>query len=402
MCSTLRRSHLLATLLALGAVAAAGCSNEHQTPVGPDIQSSVSASATPLAFTQVKAGRDHSCGLTTDHLIYCWGRNQGGQIGDGTTTDRFTPVPVVGGLHFIAVATGAYNSCGITTANRLFCWGWNSHGQSGTGSSAYGIVVPTLVKGGLRWRAVATGGEYTCAITTDDRAFCWGLNQYGQLGTNDLHQHSLPVAVVGGRLWRQIGAAYSATCGVTTANKGYCWGRNLRGEIGDGTLLLRKAPTAVRGGLLFLQIHPGQLHSCGLTTLNRAYCWGDDGEGELGNGPTQTEPSLVPSRVSGGLLFRQLSVAAGKVSCGTTIDNKAYCWGNNGAGQIGDGTGINRPAPQAVAGGLLFQLVNTGGIHSCGVTTTHKAYCWGYNASGALGTGNEEGSLVPVLVSGQM
>jgi alpha-tubulin suppressor-like RCC1 family protein len=341
----------------------------------------------------VKAGWDHSCGLTADQLIYCWGRNQVGQVGDGTTTARFTPVPVLGGLHFIAVATGAYRSCGITTANRLFCWGWNSHGQSGTGSSAYGVVVPTLVKGGLRWLAVAVGREHTCAITTDNRAFCWGLNQYGQLGTNDLHQHSLPVAVVGARFWRQIGAGYSATCGVTTANKGYCWGRNLKGEIGDGTLLLRKAPTAVRGGLLFLQIHPGQLHSCGLTTLNRAYCWGDDLLGELGNGPTQTEPSLVPSRVSGGLLFRQLSVAGtGTATCGTTTVNKAYCWG---------GDREDRP-PQAVAGGLLFQLVSSGGLHSCGVTTTHKGYCWGFNGYGALGTGNEQDSSVPVLVSGQM
>jgi alpha-tubulin suppressor-like RCC1 family protein len=110
----------------------------------------------------------------------------------------------------------------------------------------------------------------------------------------------------------------------------------------------------------------------------------------------------VPSRVRGGLLFRQVGVGDFYASCGTTMEKKAYCWGENVAGQIGDGTSIDRPTPRAVVGGLLFQWVNPGGLHTCGVTTTRKAYCWGYGAYGALGTGSGENSSVPVLVSGQM
>jgi alpha-tubulin suppressor-like RCC1 family protein len=377
---------------ALGAlalvVAAGGCGQDSQPPTDPAGQADQAAAPVTalLAFEDVKAGWDHSCGLTTDARILCWGRNQTGQLGDGTRDTHFTPVAVVGGRQFASVSSGSYHTCGITTANRLFCWGLNSYGQLGIGSSVWDNPVPTEVVGGRRYRAVEASETHTCAITTDNRAFCWGRNRFGQLGDGTLTNHTVPALVARGLQWRQINAGYEHSCGVTTVNRAYCWGRNQSGQVGDNTTTQRTMPQAVAGGYLFLHVKAGWDYTCGLATTGRAYCWGDDLHGQLGDGPARTEPRHSPIGVVGGLLFRQVDASILWNSCGVTTTDKAYCWGE---------------WPKAVPGSLAFRWISTGGIHSCAVTTGHRAYCWGGNGYGALGDGTEQDSPTPVLVAGQ-
>jgi alpha-tubulin suppressor-like RCC1 family protein len=142
----------------------------------------------------------------------------------------------------------------------------------------------------------------------------------------------------------------------------------------------------------FYQVSSGLVHTCGLTPDNRAYCWGSNPFGALGDG-TRTR-RLKPVAVSGGLRFRQLS-AGGFHTCGVTTGYRAYCWGaNDDRGTLGDGTEIDRLTPVPVAGGRLFRLVDAGGNHTCGVSyPDNKAYCWGYGSEGALG----DGAWVPRL-----
>jgi alpha-tubulin suppressor-like RCC1 family protein len=388
--------------LALGAAAAAGCgpSDESTAPSGQKEVAAVAA-ATTLAFQDVKAGWDHSCGLTTDARILCWGSNVTGQLGDGSRTVSFTPVPVIGNREFASVSTGTYHSCGITSDNRLFCWGWNSYGQLGIASSAWDNPVPTEVAGGRRYRAVEAGQFHTCAISTDGRTYCWGRNRKGQLGDGTLTNHTAPVAVARGLLFRQISSGFEHTCGVTTTNRAYCWGQNPWGQLGDGSTTQRTKPQAVAGGLLFLHVRAGQSHTCGLATSGKAYCWGDDLHGELGDGAARSEPRHSPIGVVGGLLFRQVDADLLDNSCGVTTTYKAYCWGFNNALQLGDGTGTMRTWPRAVAGGFSFRWISTGGIHTCAVTPGGRAYCWGGNGYGALGDGTEQDASTPVPVSGQ-
>src|SRR5919108_385350 len=205
-------------------------------------------------------------------------------------------------------------------------------------------------------------------------------------------QSELGLATTGSTalVFRQVSAgSFLHTCGVTTDDRAYCWGVNFLGQLGDGTTSLSLTPVAVAGGLRFRQVSVGDDHTCGVTTDYQAYCWGANSAGQLGDGnledcggfnppctdPPTTANRLTPVRVRGGLQFRQ--VDAGKWhTCGVTTDGRAYCWGNNYYGQLGNGmTGdagryTDQPIPVAVVDGHRFRQVSAGVSHTCGVTPT--------------------------------
>src|SRR3989454_3013724 len=136
-----------------------------------------------LTFATVSGGDDHTCGVTADGVAYCWGNNGLGQLGNGTTTNSAIPAAVAGGLTFAAVSasTGSF-TCGLTPGGAAYCWGANDVGMLGTGSSGRSSV-PVAVAGGHSFSALSTGYDHTCARTANGTAYCWGGNQFGQLGT---------------------------------------------------------------------------------------------------------------------------------------------------------------------------------------------------------------------------
>ena len=161
---------------------------------------------------------------------------------------------------------------------------------------------------------------------------------------------------------------------------------------------LTSTPTLVPGAIAFASLSAGGLgYICGLTTTGKAYCWGDNAAGQLGDGTTTNRP--VPTPVAGGLEFAALS-AGWAWTCGVSTTGTAYCWGGSAYGALGDGTTSNRLVPTPVAGGLTFASVSAGDGHTCGVTLSGAAYCWGYNAYGQLGDGTTTGRVVPTLVAG--
>jgi alpha-tubulin suppressor-like RCC1 family protein len=302
-----------------------------------------------LQFRHVSAGgSQHTCGVTTDHHAYCWGLNHLGQLGDGTTILRSVPVPVVGGHQFRQVSAGLDYACGITYPdNQAYCWGRNDYGQLGVGDQIQRLT-PTAVRGGRRFRQISAGewfAGHTCAITTTNEAYCWGSNQYGQVGDSSSAQRRVrPVLVAGGHQFTQVEAGPRHTCAVTTDDRAFCWGYGLDGQLGTGQAYLSFWPRAVAGRLSFLRVTAGVHHTCGETSSGQAYCWGS---GPLGNGSGTMQ--LKPVTVAGGLRFAQLS-AASFHTCGKTTAAVAYCWGSNYYGQLGDGTTTDRLVPTAVAG----------------------------------------------------
>jgi alpha-tubulin suppressor-like RCC1 family protein len=362
-----------------------GCREDTESPTEPQATPALVTASTPLSFLLVSAGAYHTCGVAVDNRAYCWGLNRDGQLGDGTSVNRSRPTPVAGGLRFVQVSASDYHTCGVTTDGLAYCWGKGEDGRLGHGGIG-DRTLPVPVSGGHHFRQVDAGSFHTCAVTPTDLAFCWGDNRWGQLGDGTTTDRRTPVMIAGGSLrFRRVSAGAGHSCGVTTGDRGYCWGDSYYGAVGDGSTSARLlVPTAVAGGLSFRHVTAGTGHSCGLSRQNRGYCWGT-----MVSGQVSRTPALVV--VGGGLSLSQ-NTAGLSHDCPVTIGHHAYCWGDNFTGALGDGTETDRRTPVAVAGGLLFNGVSPGsGHHTCGVTTLKRAYCWGHNAYGQLGNGTSTG-----------
>lgn len=401
-------SNILPTItLSVLVLAAFGCGEDVPSATEPG-QEMAEASGTPavasapLPFVQVTVGSGHTCSVTNTNRAYCWGRNEGGQLGDGTTTGRTAPRAVAGGLRFRIVSAGDDYTCGITTDDRAYCWGSDVYGTLGNGPSVGHTLRPGRIVGGVRFRQLRTGSTHTCGVSTANVAYCWGDNSSGQLGIGSGSGTEEPVRVkTGGLVFRQVHAGAGHSCGLTQDNKVWCWGRNDLGQLGDGTQANRLAPVPVAGGLSFTQLSLGSFHTCGVTTNQVAYCWGRNAY-TIGDGTAINR--LTPTRVAGGLRWRGVS-ASFSYTCGVTVTNDAYCWGSNSEGQLGDGTFGPRKfhaTPHIVSGGLKFDRLAGFRVsgHSCGVTTGDRAYCWGNNAFGQVGDGTRARRLRPVAVVG--
>ncbi len=319
---------------------------------GQDYQLSTTpvAVAGSLEFRQVSAGTEHFCALTTDRRAYCWGGNSSGQLGDGTTDERRTPVAVAGGRQFRSIDAGFFHTCAVTYPdNQAYCWGSNFRGKLGDGSTN-DRTTPVAVIGGHRFRDATTGWDHSCGVTTANEAYCWGSNTDGQVGDGSLlNRRQRPVRVAGGHPFRLLDAGAYYTCGITTDGSAHCWGQGEFGQIGDGDFADRRSPSAVGGGLVFDRLSAGYSHACGETVDNALYCWGNNVYGMLGDGSTETRTS--PVQVVGARRYAQASVGSFH-SCAITPAGVGFCWGSNGNGEVGDGTRNGRSSPVPVAGAI--------------------------------------------------
>ena len=341
----------------------------------------------PFVFAMVTAGYFHSCAITTGGESYCWGENTGGQLGDGTSSQRNSPVLVSGAKIFDRISAGRSHTCAVTASGSVYCWG---------SIPAANSLVPVAVSGGLTFANVTAGYAHNCGVTTAGAGYCWGDNTSGALGNGSLIASNVPSPVAGGLTFARISTGRLFSCGLTTAGSGYCWGDNTSGLLGDGTNTRRPMPVPIASQLTFTTISAGGFHACGLTTEGAVYCWGSNAFGELGTGTTA--PSLVPVPIASVLTFVALTVG-NRHNCAVTAGGAAYCWGDNTDGILGNGSstgGSTTPVP--VLGGLTFASVSAGRFHTCGVTTNGTAYCWGDNRSNTLGDGTSENSPIPVRV----
>jgi alpha-tubulin suppressor-like RCC1 family protein len=369
-------------------------------------------SATPGTFRTIDAGSYHTCAITTTELPFCWGFNQDGQLGTGTLSSVMVPTAVTGGLNFRQVSGGKYHSCAVTLSGDGYCWGSNLVGQLGQKVDVR-TPTPSLNQKAITFANISVGREHSCGVSLSGDAFCWGSNSANQLGFFT-KTYSVDTAgfVFTGATFTRIAAGGLHNCGLTTTGTTLCWGANDQGQRGDNTTLnpaldtVSSKLTAVAGGFIFDSITAGYKHTCALDGAGVAYCWGDNGFGQLGNGTTTTSVSPLP--VAGGLTFTTIS-AGFYHTCGLTTGGAAYCWGRNTpnelqesvGGQLGDGTTVSRTSPAPVSGGLTFRSISASEVTTCGVTTAGVAYCWGDNEYGQLGTGDVTSSQVPIRVANQ-
>ena len=345
-------------------------------------------------FASISSGYQHGCGMTTAGAPYCWGFNGYGQIGDGTTTDVSSPTAVSDLATVEQISADAYTSCAVASGD-AYCWGYNAYGALGDGTTT-GRSTPSMVTGGINWSRVLAGYHIGCGVSSDDTPYCWGYTPY--VGDGTTLDQPTPTSVLGGNTFTDIDAGNGMTC-ATTGNESYCWGNNSNGELGQGDFEPRSEPAQITTVSLD-RVAAGTNHACGLTSSGDAYCWGDNGNGQLGDGTTTD--SDVPVAVNAAFTFSEIMVGTSH-TCGIRASNSAaYCWGNNGYGQLGDGTTTQRTSPSLVSGGHSFTGMAVGDYHTCGVAGTGTTYCWGANWYGQVGDGTTTHRSAPTAISGSV
>lgn len=320
----------------------------------------------------------HSCALTNDGQMFCWGYNGQGQLGTGDDIDSPVPVRVGGALigKTITDIGGTSNTSCAIAEGKIYCWGQNNRGQTGNGTSGSSVFTPTAVSATgtsttlassyMATKLSTSGSRSTvmCAIA-NAKAYCWGQNNIGSIGDGSTTQRNLPTKVIdtgvlSGKTVTAIsqdGYLSDATGGfahvcVVASGAVYCWGENSMGQLGnnsttDSTVPVAVISSGVLSGKTIQDVQVGLRHSC-VRANNAAYCWGLNSNGQVGDGTGSTR--LVPVTVDqepGALTSSNVvSIGAGSNrGCAVVTDGRSFCWGVNSSGQVGDGTKINRHSP---------------------------------------------------------
>jgi alpha-tubulin suppressor-like RCC1 family protein len=320
----------------------------------------------------VATGGSHVCalmgtmpnGTVVGGNVKCWGRNDNGQLGNGTTTDSATPVAVKLGSALVtptAIAAGRYHTCALLSDRTVSCWGNDNWDQLGAWDINAGCVYresdntgycrsPLEVEGLRNVAALSLGYGHSCALLQNKTVSCWGDNFSGELGTGTSGFTTPTPASVGLSGVTALASAHLHNC-VITGGTVKCWGGNIWGEIGDGSFDERDAPVTVSRLSGVVGIAAGDGHSCAVLGDNSMACWGDNQFGELGV-PNAPSDFSLPTAVGGAApLTGVTSIAAGGGhTCAILSDKSIRCWGKNSEGQLGNGALADSDTPGAVLG----------------------------------------------------
>lgn len=412
------------------------------------VQKKVITWPTEVVGQMSASGSHRTCALVT-YNVYCWGFNAYGQLGDGRylgppadiednnpSVDSLVPVKVhkaagvMAGKQIVKIFAAQHHSCALSDDGLMYCWGFNNVGQLGTGNTT-DSPVPVQVGGALAGKVITDIGgtnSASCAIA-ESKIYCWGTNANGVSGMNTSSGTTLtPTLVYAANTSTTLPTSYTATALSTSGSrsktmcaivngKAYCWGQNAAGSVGDGTTTQRLRPTKVLdsgvlsgktvtaisqdGYVTDANDSNGLAHVCAIAD-SAVYCWGENNSGQLGNNSTVDVSSPVAVITSGVLSGKTIQdLQAGLRHTCVRANSGAYCWGNNGSGQVGDGTNATKWVPTTVSqqpGGLTSSnVVSIGGgsNRGCAVVSDGRTFCWGVNTEGQIGDGTTISRNVP-------
>ncbi len=357
------------------------------------------------ALTVLAAGLEYTCAIDSTGQAWCWGRNNTGQLGVGTTVDSLVPVPVVQplGTTFTKIVTGWNHVCALDSSGNAWCWGDGESGKLGNGQvTDQTTPVAVTMPAGKTFTTLSAGNNHTCALDQLGAGWCWGEGGNLALGNGSSNNQITPRAVImTGHTYISISAGGNFSCAVDSNGEAWCWGANLYGQLGDGTTNDSASPVSVSGlNPGYIQVACGALHACAVVdSPRRLHCWGNNFFGQLGDGTTTQ--SNVPKSISFTAVTSTALVTAGsRHTCTATTAGEAWCWGDGVQGQLGDGANSLQNLARAVVmpAGVQFQTLSPSYIHSCALDTAGLAWCWGAGGNGRTGLGSTSDTNIPTAV----
>jgi alpha-tubulin suppressor-like RCC1 family protein len=356
-----------------------------------------------LLVAAVSGGERHTCALSRDGGVWCWGQNQYGALGlenpQGPVTTRATPVPLVPGP-VVGLATGWATTCGWSSTGQTWCWGYDSAFELGIedGGSRQEFL-PSPAMGGRAVRKVALGRLFSCLLDLDGGVFCVGNNTRGELGqmtaTPPL-MNLVPVPDVEANVI-DLAAGMNHACAVLQDGGAFCWGSNTHDQCGARSPNADPAlPEPVQGLPAVRAISAGGTHTCALSVDAGVWCWGNNASGQLGIG-SMSFGGPLPEAVQG-LSSGVKAISSGQDHMCALLENGLVrCWGGNYSGQLGEGSVQNSGVPVDVRRVSSVTGLGCGYQHCCAMTGVGLR-CWGYNGYAELGDGTTNNQPIPVNV----
>ncbi len=375
--------------------------------------------STNIVWSQIAAGDSHSVGLSQDGKVYTWGSDSNNQLGNGATTGDVTrPADIsssgaLAGKTITQVAAGSSSSYAVTSTGSLLAWGLNSKGQLGDGTSTPRSS-PVTVGGALTGKVVtqvSASGIHVSALTSDGRVYSWGDNPSGQLGDGTYgNNRTTPSATAGAiatKTITKIAVGDNNGYAIASDNTLYGWGLNDLGQVGDQATTRRSTPVSLNLAFMskiITQFSGGNNYGMALASDGTIFGFGDNADGQLdGGGNTFWSPEDITGYGGGALIGKTPTqlLAAGSASHALTSTGLVIGWGKNASGQIGNNQTINADIPVVITGALSGKtIVKIGGgpDHRFAIDSDGRAYSWGNNASGQLGVGSTAQQRIPTLV----
>ena len=355
------------------------------------------------AISNLAPGKSNTCVLLTSGGVDCWGNNDSGQLGDGTTTDSLVPRPVKWITNATAMDFAEEHGCAVLASGAVRCWGAGGLLGDGTANSSTRPVRVTGIRSAV---AVTAGSGHSCALLASGAVRCWGANPYGQLGNGSAgYWSSLPVKVVGIDSAIALGLSWAHSCAVLASGAVQCWGYNFYGQLGNGTTTDSNVPVTVRGISSAKAVATGDFFNCALLADGTVQCWGHNGFGVLGDGSSPPHAnSSVPVPVTG--ISTAVAITAGAFhACALLSNGSVVCWGYNIYGQLGF---VPTTSPSSSSTPVLISEINSpvklaaGSWHTCALLSDGAMRCWGRDNRGQLGDRRmtEDPKPLPVAVVG--
>lgn len=296
------------------------------------------------------------------------------------------------------IATGLYHSCVLGSTGAVFCWGGNQFGQLGDGMPKVAQTDPSQVVGMSDAEQIGAGNIFTCVLRQGGKVACWGDNFFGQIGDGTDIDRAVPKDVAGVVDAVKIAVGGGHVCVLRATGGVTCWGDDYYGQLGDGaTQIERRTPVVAAAPADVIDLAVGVRHTCALRATGEVACWGGNYSGQIGDGTVIDRASPTPVKD----LTDAIEISAGYLhTCALRRSGAVLCWGRNTAGQLGDGTTVERRTPVAVQGLTDAVAISVRDTHTCAVRATKEVVCWGDDSYGQLGDGNMSTlSSVPVKVN---